>query len=86
MGLVDAEPASMNDIFIVAPEEGGDAGQGADERADPTAVSPNAISGPNQLSAPLSISSWMKPRYQSYVMEGLGRVLGDSHNALPVGE
>ena len=49
-GLVEAEPASRNDMFISAPKKAAMPVRAPSSRPSPTASSPNVMSDANQVS------------------------------------
>ena len=48
-GLTDAEPASRKDMFIMAPKKAAKPVRTPTMRPSPTAISPNTMSGANQV-------------------------------------
>ena len=64
-GLVEAEPASMNDMFMSEPKNAAKPVSAPSISPTPTAISPATTRTANQSCAPLSIRYWMKSRYQS---------------------
>ena len=71
-----AEPASMKLRFMKDPATAAIPTNAPRMSPSPTAVSPNAMTLPMTPWALVSMSSWMKPRYQSYVMSGLAGAAG----------
>ena len=69
-GLVDAEPASRNDMFMSAPKNAARPVRQPKMRPRPTAISPNTMSGANQDSACALTSMVMKSRYHSKAIGG----------------
>jgi hypothetical protein len=61
-GLVDAEPASMNDMFIRAPKKAAIPVSAPKISAIPTSSSPTEITFANQLAQPLSSMNWTYSR------------------------
>jgi hypothetical protein len=64
-GLVEAEPASRNDMFIRAPKNAATPVRQPRSRPNPTAISPKVISQANHASWWPCSRALMKSRYHS---------------------
>ena len=65
IGLVEADPASRNDMFIRAPKNAAMPTNAPTSNPIPTNNSPKAMAYEKNCSIPLSIRNWRVVRYHS---------------------